>query len=87
MTGILFRRGITNNKPLDILKNEGDVSKLTRTQSGGIETTDGTLYVSKPFRSSKGKKSKAVLSFVPRNSVFDPQDTRQPNEFRVRLSD
>lgn len=58
---------------------------LSRTQSGGIQTSEGTLYVSKPFRAGKDKKSRAVISFVPRNSTFDPQDSRIPNEFRVRI--
>ncbi|THH07400.1 hypothetical protein EW145_g3410 [Phellinidium pouzarii] len=55
---------------------------VARTNSGGIQTNDGTLYVSKPSRARLGKKSRAIISFVPRNSTFDPQENSSPNEFR-----
>ncbi|KAL5536945.1 ARE2 [Sanghuangporus sanghuang] len=69
-------------KPSESIPREGNGSTLQRTRSGGFPTSDGTLYVSKPFRTTANKKSRAVISFVPRNSTFDPQDTRGPNEFR-----
>ena len=56
---------------------------MKRTNSGGIQTAEGTLYISKPVRSASGKKSKAVLSFVPRQSTFD-SSISGANEFRVR---
>ena len=58
-------------------------SPIKRTRSGGFQTDEGTLYVSKPFKTKNDKKARAVISFVPRNSTFDPQGTKQPNEFRV----
>jgi sterol O-acyltransferase len=55
-----------------------------RSKSGAIEAASGTLYVSRPFRSGKDKKSKAVVSFVPRTSHFDISNERSgANEFRV----
>ena len=73
-------------KPTDniSISTIGATDKLARTQSGGFPTANGTLYVSKPFKTEKHRKSRAVISFVPRNSTFDPQDSKIPNEFRVR---
>ena len=56
---------------------------MKRTRSGGFQTNEGTLYVSKPFRSGKSKKARAVISFVPRHSTFD-SPISGTNEFRVR---
>ncbi|KAE9394759.1 hypothetical protein BT96DRAFT_978389 [Gymnopus androsaceus JB14] len=44
---------------------------MSRTSSGGFQTSDGTLYVSKPFKSKSSKKLRAVITFAPRQSTFD----------------
>ncbi|KAK1232140.1 Sterol O-acyltransferase 2 (Sterol-ester synthase 2) [Marasmius sp. AFHP31] len=51
---------------------------------GGFKTSDGTLYVSKSYRSkSNNKKRRAVVTFVPRQSVFDiNNEASTTNEFR-----
>ncbi|TRM65574.1 MBOAT, membrane-bound O-acyltransferase family-domain-containing protein [Schizophyllum amplum] len=57
----------------------------TRTSSGGLETatSSGTLYVSKPFRSSSSKKLRALIAFTPRKSAFDTtNELSGANEFR-----
>ncbi|KAK0501542.1 MBOAT, membrane-bound O-acyltransferase family-domain-containing protein [Armillaria luteobubalina] len=55
----------------------------SRTASGGFETQDGTLYVSKPFRSRTSKKLRALITFAPRNSHFDTNnESSGSNEFR-----
>lgn len=57
----------------------------TRTPSGGIETSQGTIYVSKPVRSGTSKKLRAVVAFTPRKSHFDLANEQSgSNEFRVR---
>ncbi|EGN96816.1 hypothetical protein SERLA73DRAFT_58578 [Serpula lacrymans var. lacrymans S7.3] len=54
-----------------------------RTQSGGFRTTEGTLYVSKPFRSKSSKKLRAMITFAPRKSAFDTtNEFSGANEFR-----
>ncbi|KAG7093673.1 hypothetical protein E1B28_007332 [Marasmius oreades] len=54
-----------------------------RTPSGGFKTSDGTLYVSKPYRSKSSRKRRAVVTFVPRQSVFDiNNEISTTNEFR-----
>ncbi|KAF9563111.1 hypothetical protein CPC08DRAFT_721820 [Agrocybe pediades] len=51
---------------------------------GGYETSSGTLYVSKPYRSKTSKKLRALITFAPRKSVFDiTNDTSSSNEFRT----
>ncbi|THH32459.1 hypothetical protein EUX98_g1738 [Antrodiella citrinella] len=64
----------------------GDNSPLphaARQRSGAIETTDGTLYVSRPFRSGTSKKLKAMITFTPRKSHFDIENVEsRKNEFR-----
>ncbi|KAJ3485280.1 hypothetical protein NLJ89_g11912 [Agrocybe chaxingu] len=51
--------------------------------SGGFETSNGTLYVSKPYRSKTSKKLRALITFVPRKSVFDiNNENSTANEFR-----
>jgi sterol O-acyltransferase len=67
--------------PLDIPAGAQPVP--TRTSSGGFQTSEGTLYVSKPYRSRNSKKMKAVITFAPRNSRFDDEGSGA-NEFRVR---
>ena len=50
-----------------------------------IETSQGTLYVSKPVRSRSSKKLRAMVTFSPRKSVFDISNEQSgTNEFRVR---
>ena len=57
-----------------------------RTNSGGFKTTDGTLYVSKPFRSKSSKKLRALITFAPRKSHFDTtNESSGTNEFRVSI--
>jgi sterol O-acyltransferase len=52
-----------------------------------FETATGTLVVSKPYRSSRSKKLRAVISFIPRNSAFDINNvSSSTNEFRVYFS-
>jgi len=52
-----------------------------------FETTNGTLYLSKPYRSTSSKKLRALISFVPRNSTFDMNnESSNKNEFRVCLT-
>jgi len=49
-----------------------------------FETATGTLVVSKPYRSSRSKNLRAVISFIPRNSAFDINNvSSSTNEFRV----
>ncbi|KIM44708.1 hypothetical protein M413DRAFT_442663 [Hebeloma cylindrosporum] len=51
--------------------------------SGGFETSTGTIYVSKPYRSTGSKKLRALITFAPRNSAFDiNNDSSSANEFR-----
>jgi hypothetical protein len=56
----------------------------TRTASGGFSTPEGTIYVSKPFRSKSSKKLRAMITFAPRQSHFDINNEQSgSNEFRV----
>ncbi|KIY53339.1 hypothetical protein FISHEDRAFT_55208 [Fistulina hepatica ATCC 64428] len=60
-----------------------ETSFVTRTASGNIQTTEGTLHVSRPFRSRTSKKMRAMITFVPRKSHFDTtNETSGANEFR-----
>ncbi|KAF8202275.1 MBOAT, membrane-bound O-acyltransferase family-domain-containing protein [Pholiota molesta] len=55
--------------------------------SGGFETSNGTLYVSKPYRSKTSKKLRALITFAPRSSTFDINNDRSSsNEFRIFLA-
>ncbi|KAH8116441.1 MBOAT-domain-containing protein [Phellopilus nigrolimitatus] len=85
-SGTQSTSGGTNGVPLTMRPSGGASEErkdsMSRTRSGGIQTSDGTLYVSKPFRSAHSRKARAVISFVPRNSTFDPQNSSRPNEFR-----
>ncbi|KAJ7879907.1 MBOAT, membrane-bound O-acyltransferase family-domain-containing protein [Mycena olivaceomarginata] len=55
----------------------------TRTESGGFVTPEGTIYVSKPFRSKSSKKLRAMITFAPRKSHFDiNNEASGANEFR-----
>lgn len=56
---------------------------LPRRADEGFETSTGTLYVSKPYRSKSSKKLRALITFAPRKSVFDiGNETSITNEFR-----
>ncbi|KAG2011805.1 sterol O-acyltransferase, variant 2 [Coprinopsis cinerea AmutBmut pab1-1] len=56
---------------------------MTRSPSDGFETSTGTLYVSKPYRSRSSKKLRALITFTPRHSAFDiNNETSHSNEFR-----
>ncbi|KAJ6518880.1 MBOAT, membrane-bound O-acyltransferase family-domain-containing protein [Mycena sanguinolenta] len=58
-------------------------SVTTRTESGGFSTSEGTIYVSKPFRSKSSKKLRAMITFAPRKSHFDiNNEASGANEFR-----
>ncbi|KAL0576265.1 Sterol O-acyltransferase 2 (Sterol-ester synthase 2) [Marasmius crinis-equi] len=58
-------------------------STAQATPSGGFKTSDGTLYVSKSYRSKSTKARRAVVTFVPRQSVFDiNNEASTRNEFR-----
>ena len=58
---------------------------VSRTASGGFKTSEGTLYVSKPYRSKSSKKLRALITFAPRQSHFDiNNESSLTNEFRVR---
>jgi len=58
-------------------------SLTTRTESGGFSTPEGTIYVSKPFRSKSSKKLRAMIAFAPRKSHFDiNNEASGANEFR-----
>ncbi|KAG1795165.1 MBOAT, membrane-bound O-acyltransferase family-domain-containing protein [Suillus plorans] len=55
----------------------------TRTEDGRFSTTEGTLHVSKPFRSRSTKKLRAMITFEPRKTHFDTtNETSGTNEFR-----
>ena len=57
-----------------------------RTSSGGFKTTDGTIYVSQPFRTKSSKKLRALITFAPRKSHFDTtNESSGTNEFRVSI--
>jgi len=59
-------------------------SVASRTVSGGFKTSEGTLYVSKPFRSKSSKTLRAMITFAPRKSHFDTtNESSGTNEFRV----
>lgn len=77
--------GITSTGTMSRLAtNESLGSQSTYKVDDRFETADGTLYVSKPYR-SRSKKLRALISFVPRNSTFDiNNESSNKNEFRVR---
>lgn len=50
-------------------------------------SAEGTLYVSKPFRSKSAKRLRALITFKPRKSHFDTtNESSGSNEFRVGTS-
>ena len=57
---------------------------ISRSESGTFETEQGTLYVSKPYRSKTTKKLRALVAFAPRTSHFDLSNAASgQDEFRV----
>ncbi|KAF8239405.1 hypothetical protein L208DRAFT_1456544 [Tricholoma matsutake] len=61
----------------------GPLHDHRRTLSGGFKTSEGTLYVSKPYRSKSSKKLRALITFAPRKSHFDiSNESSGTNEFR-----
>ncbi|KIY62249.1 MBOAT-domain-containing protein [Cylindrobasidium torrendii FP15055 ss-10] len=55
----------------------------SRTPTGGFNTAEGTIHVSKPFRSRASKRWRALVTFTPRISHFDINNERSgTNEFR-----
>ncbi|KAG2050997.1 hypothetical protein BDR06DRAFT_959452 [Suillus hirtellus] len=64
-------------------QDTGPIVMTTRTEDGGFSTTEGTLHVSKPFRSRSTKKLRAMITFEPRKTHFDTtNETSGTNEFR-----
>lgn len=64
----------------------GALPEHRRTLSGGFKTSEGTLYVSKPYRSKSSKKLRALITFAPRKSHFDiSNESSGTNEFRVHV--
>ncbi|KAI0033940.1 MBOAT, membrane-bound O-acyltransferase family-domain-containing protein [Vararia minispora EC-137] len=58
-------------------------AKLRELNGETITTKDGTVYISKPYRSSSGKKLKTAVAFIPRRSVFDIENEESSsNQFR-----
>ncbi|KAH9935072.1 MBOAT-domain-containing protein [Amylocystis lapponica] len=56
---------------------------LARSPSVGFQTPEGTVYVSKPFRSSSSNKMRATITFSARKSHFDiSNESSGTNEFR-----
>lgn len=57
---------------------------LDRTGTNKLNATEGTLYVSKPYRTKDSRKPRALITFTPRKSVFDiNNEASGVNEFRV----
>ncbi|KXN87421.1 putative sterol O-acyltransferase 1 [Leucoagaricus sp. SymC.cos] len=56
---------------------------LERKRIDKFNSTEGTLFVSKPYRSKDSRKLRALITFTPRKSVFDTtNETSGVNEFR-----
>ncbi|GLB41942.1 putative sterol O-acyltransferase [Lyophyllum shimeji] len=54
-----------------------------RPESEAFKTSEGTLYVSKPYRPKASKKLRALITFAPRKSHFDiSNESSGTNEFR-----
>ncbi|KAG2075676.1 hypothetical protein BDR04DRAFT_1133274 [Suillus decipiens] len=79
--------GTTNFKtPPSVLhgaQDAGPIVMTTRMEDGRFTTTEGTLHVSKPFRSRSTKKVRAMITFEPRKTHFDTtNEASGTNEFR-----
>lgn len=68
------------------LNGHADVGgAFQRKTSIDFHTPEGTVHVSKPYRSRQTKKLRAMVTFTPRKSHFDTTNERSgTNEFRVR---
>ncbi|GJJ11249.1 hypothetical protein Clacol_005481 [Clathrus columnatus] len=59
-------------------------TQILNDQGGTLETNDGTLYVSKPYRSKSSQKLRAMVAFAPRRSHFDlSNDESARDQFRA----
>lgn len=64
-------------------QDNGPIVMTTRMEDGRFTTTEGTLHVSKPFRSRSTKKVRAMITFEPRKTHFDTtNEASGTNEFR-----
>ncbi|KAI0310401.1 MBOAT, membrane-bound O-acyltransferase family-domain-containing protein [Amylostereum chailletii] len=60
-----------------------DANLAAKVNGEAITTNEGTLYMSKPYRSRNSKKLKTALAFVPRRSAFDiSNEESSKNHFR-----
>jgi len=76
----------TNQNTPPQSRHEAGSMAMTCSEGGKFATTEGTIYVSKPFRSRSTKKLRAVITFEPRKTHFDTtNEASGSNEFRVRL--
>lgn len=67
------------------VSSDGTPEKVVaqRTHSGAYQSADGSLYVSKPYRSRHDNKVRATITFAPRKSHFDTtNELSGSNEFR-----
>ncbi|KAG2128574.1 MBOAT, membrane-bound O-acyltransferase family-domain-containing protein [Suillus clintonianus] len=65
------------------VQDTGPIVMTTLTEDGRFATTEGTLRVSKPFRSRSTKKLRAMITFEPRKTHFDTtNEASGTNEFR-----
>lgn len=72
--------------PMTVTTGESKISPSRYRGNGTFETSTGTLYVSKPYRSRDSKKLRALITFEPRSSTFDMgNEDSNKNEFRVRV--
>ncbi|OSX64133.1 hypothetical protein POSPLADRAFT_1179745 [Postia placenta MAD-698-R-SB12] len=56
---------------------------LSRNESMDFKTTEGTIHLSRPYRSSTSNKLRTMVTFSPRKSHFDISNERSgSNEFR-----
>lgn len=79
--------GATNYKTSPSVRHgaqdTGPIVMTTRTEDGRFTTTEGTLHVSRPFRSRSTKKLRAMITFEPRKTHFDTtNEASGTNEFR-----
>lgn len=66
-----------------VAQDNGPIVMTTRMEDGRFTTTEGTLHVSKPFRSRSTKKVRAMITFEPRKTHFDTtNEASGTNEFR-----
>src|SRR5882757_8258393 len=63
----------TNQKALPPSQGFQDTgtTAVSHSEDGRFATTEGTIYVSKPFRSRTTKKLRAMITFEARKTHFD----------------